>query len=83
MPRRDGTGPVGRGLLTGRGMGVCAGSGAGRGLGLGLGLGFRRGFGGPVATAGVEAEMSKDALAEQKKALESRLEAINKALEKL
>jgi hypothetical protein len=38
MPGRDGTGPVGRGAMTGRGMGYCAvagnevyGRGAGRG----------------------------------------------------
>jgi len=40
MPRRDGTGPAGRGPLLGRGMGECvvdAGRGLGRGLGNGLG----------------------------------------------
>ena len=47
MPRRDGTGPMGQGSMTGRGMGRCP-SGLGRGIGLtvglGLGLGLRRGF---------------------------------------
>ncbi|MBN1193688.1 MAG: DUF5320 family protein [Coriobacteriia bacterium] len=55
MPGQDGTGPEGRGRLTGGGRGLCAtdaesmrGVGVGRGLGLGLGrrLGLRgRGFG--------------------------------------
>jgi len=47
MPRRDGTGPMGMGSRTGRGMGSCS-SGVKRGLGLaigaGLGLGLKRGF---------------------------------------
>ena len=47
MPRGDGTGPMGMGQKTGRGMGNCS-SGARRGLGLaigaGLGLGLKRGF---------------------------------------
>jgi len=55
MPARDGTGPLGMGPMTGRGMGVCVGvaepgpvnAGPGRGFGLGCGRGFRgRGAGG-------------------------------------
>lgn len=50
MPRGDGTGPMGMGPMTGRGMGYCAGyaapgfvnSGFGMGLGMGRGRGFRR-----------------------------------------
>lgn len=52
MPGRDGTGPMGRGAMSGRGLGVCNGTnvvrygaGLGRGLGMGLGFGCRRGFG--------------------------------------
>ncbi|GAA0178448.1 hypothetical protein SH2C18_15050 [Clostridium sediminicola] len=48
MPRRDGTGPMGQGERTGRGMGLCNATkvvGAIGGLGLGLGFGCRRGFG--------------------------------------
>lgn len=49
MPLRDGTGPVGRGPLTGRGLGPCRGSGklpvcGANGLGRGRGLG--NGYGG-------------------------------------
>ena len=50
MPRRDGTGPMGAGSMTGRGLGLCTGAnavkyGAGLGMGLGLGLACRRCFG--------------------------------------
>ena len=84
MPRRDGTGPIGRGSMTGRGFGVCTGanaSGFRRGMGMGLGLGLRgcrRGFG----TLNNAADTSdKGYLAEQKELLEKRLELINKQLE--
>lgn len=55
MPKGDGTGPMGMGPMTGRGMGFCAGVVAsgpinmtpGRGFGMGCGRGFRgRGAGG-------------------------------------
>jgi hypothetical protein len=61
MPRGDGTGPMGWGPMTGRGMGYCAGfnapgymipgpgmgygRGRGRGRGFGRGMGYGRGFG--------------------------------------
>lgn len=55
MPAGDGSGPMGMGPMTGRGMGLCAGVAApgpmdtvpGRGFGMGCGRGFRgRGAGG-------------------------------------
>ncbi|NCD10664.1 MAG: hypothetical protein EOL98_14885 [Negativicutes bacterium] len=88
MPRRDGTGPMGRGSMTGRGLGVCTGvnaSGFGRGMGMGLGLGLRgcrRGFGfGGVTVNNVAGNSDKEYLAEQKDLLEKRLELISKQLE--
>ncbi len=57
MPRRDGTGPLGMGPMTGRGLGNCSASavmpaegfakmfGFGRRAGRGFGCGFGRGFG--------------------------------------
>lgn len=48
MPYFDGTGPMGYGPMTGRGMGPCAGyypRGYGRGFGRGHGRGWGRGFG--------------------------------------
>lgn len=92
MPGRDGTGPMGAGAMTGRGMGLCAGGvpGYGTGRGLGLGLGWRRGFGcgrgfgryfAPVTLP--DDVPQKDILSQQKRVLESRLEMINKQLETL
>jgi len=43
MPRFDGTGPMGQGPMTGRGLGSCGG-GMGYGRGQGRGFGFRRFF---------------------------------------
>jgi len=40
MPNQDGTGPQGKGPMTGRGMGRCGG-GQGRGKGMGKGFGRR------------------------------------------
>ena len=48
MPGRDGIGPMGRGSMTGRGMGFCTGVNAGRtsvGLGREMGKGLRLGMG--------------------------------------
>ncbi|HHW93454.1 MAG TPA: DUF5320 domain-containing protein [Clostridiaceae bacterium] len=56
MPRRDKTGPMGAGSMTGRGLGPCAGNdavergaglapGRGRGRGRRFGRGFGRGAG--------------------------------------
>jgi hypothetical protein len=47
MPNRDGTGPEGRGPLTGRGRGDCCPQGLGRAIGRGRRFqgGFGQGFG--------------------------------------
>ncbi|HHW12946.1 MAG TPA: DUF5320 domain-containing protein [Firmicutes bacterium] len=59
MPKGDGTGPLGIGPMTGRGLGFCAGFGtsgyvnpgfgAGFGRGCGRGWGFRRIYGSMAA----------------------------------
>ena len=61
MPRGDGTGPMGNGPMTGRGAGFCAGfavpgvaSALGRFGGFG-GFGCRRGAGGGMRGAGMQA----------------------------
>ncbi len=92
MPRRDGTGPMGAGTMTGRGLGLCTGTndikygtrlGLGfacrRGYGQGLGRGFGRGF----AYNQTSTKTQKDLLQEQKDILQNRLEAIDKRLENL
>ena len=88
MPRRDGTGPMGAGSMTGRGLGLCTGAnavkyGAGLGMGLGLGLACRRGFGRGFAVNQTSLKNTKRATQEQKTMLQYRLTVIDKQLENL
>ncbi|NLK22187.1 MAG: DUF5320 domain-containing protein [Epulopiscium sp.] len=92
MPRRDGTGPMGAGAMTGRGLGICTGAnavkyGVGLGMGLGLGLacrrGFGRGFGRGFSVNQISSKTQKELLNEQKTMLQDRLESIDKQLENL
>ncbi len=74
MPRFDGTGPLGYGPRTGRGMGFCGG-GMGWGRGYGRGIGWRNFY-----TRKEESEMLKDeqaALEEELKAVKERLAEID------
>ncbi len=64
MPRQDGTGPLGQGAITGRGLGPCGG-GMRRGFGRGRGRGF--GFRRPIT-------LTKD---EEKKILEAELKEVD------
>jgi hypothetical protein len=88
MARRDGTGPMGAGTMTGRALGLCTGTNAvknGAGLGRGLGSGFacRRGFGRGGAISQTSSKTQKELLHEQKTMLQERLEVIDKQLENL
>jgi hypothetical protein len=90
MPRRDGTGPIGTGSMTGRGLGFCTGTTAvkyGAGLGIGLGLACRRGFGRGFrrgfAFNQTSSKTQKELLNEQKNMLQNRPEVIEKQLENL
>lgn len=83
MPRNDGTGPMGRGAMSGIGLGVCTSAntvGNGGGLRLGLGLGHRRGLGRDFVTDSTVSKTQKELLQEQKDLLESRLDIISKQL---
>ncbi|NMB04212.1 MAG: DUF5320 domain-containing protein [Tissierellia bacterium] len=71
MPGRDGTGPLGGGPLTGRGLGLACRRGFGRGSGFGYRIN-------PVSPTS-----QKELLKEQKKLLQERLEAIDKDLDSL
>lgn len=93
MPRRDGTGPMGQGPLSGRRTGACGGQGQGQsagGMGKGMGRGVSQGFGrgigqgsrGVLSTQGRE-PLAKEELLQEKKMLQQRLEMINKDLEKV
>jgi hypothetical protein len=93
MPGRDGSGPLGRGALTGRGLGLCSGLntaikyGAGLGAGLGLGYACRRGFGRGFGLSNIvdqpQSKTQKELLIEQKELLTNRLDVIEKELEDL
>ncbi len=77
MPGYDGTGPMGRGPMTGRGYGPCGfGFGWRRQFGMGRGLGRYFNWQMPV-----DESEEKQALSEYKKALEEELEDVKKQLE--
>lgn len=82
MPGGDGTGPLGHGAMSGRGLGVCAGA-APAGYGYGMGLGRRRGFGRCLAPYRISAVEDKEILQLQKQKLQARLNLLNKQLEDL
>lgn len=79
MPRRDGTGPMGRGSMTGRRRGLCNTAKGLDEIG-GLGLGCRRGFRRNGFNNSINSENQKDLLNEQKAILEDRLDLINSKL---
>ncbi|EJO5346773.1 DUF5320 domain-containing protein [Clostridium botulinum] len=82
MPRRDGTGPMGMGAKTGRGMGFCNVVRTIGGLGLGLGCrrGFKRRFGVNNFNNIINFKNQKDLLTYQKDILEQRLDLIKDQL---
>ncbi|MGB4254693.1 MAG: DUF5320 domain-containing protein [Rectinema sp.] len=92
MPYLDGTGPMGRGPLTGRGLGYC-GAGLGLGCGRRMGAGRLRGYGwrsaewgaawGGVPYSPMTEDIQKQALVNEQKALEMRLEALKAQIEAL
>lgn len=84
MPRRDGTGPMGAGTMTGRGMGFCTGvNAANYTAGLGLGLNCRRSFGRNVFVNQISSKTQKELLEEQKNYLQQHLDNIDKQLDNL
>jgi len=86
MPGRNGTGPMGAGAMTGRGLGLCSGAGnlaRGARLGLGLGMACRRGFRMFSADEEMTANHRKELLQLQKNTLKNRLADIDRQLESL
>ncbi|HHX99161.1 TPA: DUF5320 domain-containing protein [Candidatus Dojkabacteria bacterium] len=80
MPKRDGTGPMRQGPMTGRGLGKCNNSdnekfGTGRGMGRGLGR--------SLVNQKDSSKTEKELLTEQKAILQNQLEAVDKQLENL
>ncbi|MFO7816503.1 MAG: DUF5320 domain-containing protein [Thermodesulfobacteriota bacterium] len=98
MPGFNGTGPMGQGPVTGRGMGRCTGAAApgaapGAGMGFGMGRGFGRGRGGgfgrgfmpgyyPEQGAGDPAD-EKSLIENQIKGLQNQLDILNKRLSEI
>ena len=91
MPGRDGTGPAGAGTGTGRGTGGCVGTtnieqhhvyGIGRQRRAGRGGMQGRGFGRGFATA-YPASTQKDALEQQRAALQAKLDQVDNQLKSI
>ena len=88
MARRDGTGPLGMGSMTGRGFGPCGrGRFVGRRPRLGLGYGYGRGLGCyssyepyPYESYPVDESTERSLIEEEKAILEARLRDINEVL---
>ncbi len=66
MPYEDGTGPIGRGKITGRGFGPC-----GRGMGRGRCFGPLGGF-----AQSLSKEEERELLEKQKTAIEAKLKEL-------
>ena len=69
MPGRDGTGPLGQGSMTGRGLGLCGGARAGVRSGAGLRSGIRQN----ISVNGA----SKESLLAEKERLERGIKDID------
>lgn len=76
MPKFDGTGPMGQGPKTGKGMGSCGG-----GKGLGWGRGYGCGCGGGLFGRMFYTEEEKDELLKDRETmLENELKAVKEEL---
>ena len=82
MPRQNGTGPMGMGPLTGRGMGPCGGGVAYGRRGGGRGLGWRR-FWGYYPAPSVDKKEETKILSEEANVLEEELKAVKARLEEI
>ena len=94
MPAFDGTGPLGYGPRTGRGLGPCGAGlayrrGYGYGRSYGYGYGYGRRWGGypvspnPLYNQPLSKEQEKDYLENEKKGLEDNLKDIETRLKEL
>ena len=96
MPRRDGTGPIGMGAMTGRGLGFCNGDIENRNLGRGFGgYGCQRGYNRQFAQIGIPGYLrngypqtiqdseEKAFLVMQEKRLENQLNSVKERLSDL
>lgn len=82
MPGKDGTGPMGMGAITGRGLGFCAGVNS-PGYSRRIGRCCGRGFGVGANSNYNNRTVSKEVLQAQKEWLKAELETIDKQLESI
>ncbi len=85
MPGQDGTGPLGQGPLTGRGLGPCGrGLGFRKGFGRGSGRSFGRGLGiGTAMPVILTKEQEKKILEAELKEIETEKAEVEKQLKEL
>jgi hypothetical protein len=82
MPRQNGTGPMGMGPMTGRGMGPCGGGMAYGRRGGGRGLGWRR-FWGYYPAPNMNKKEETEILSEEAQVLEEELKAVKARLDEI
>ena len=86
MPRGDGTGPMGRGPMSGRGMGFCVRvfeDGEASYIGGGIKRGFRCWLGRGCSAVPFTPQTYKEILERQKADLQKRIGSIEEELEKI
>lgn len=90
MPNLDGTGPQGKGPMTGRATGNCPGAFPRMGMGQGFGRGLGKGFSFARCCAGswlgldsYSKQDKQQVLADYQKSLEAEIEAVKKQLAEL
>lgn len=94
MPAQDGTGPLGKGPLTGRGLGPCQRAFARQGYGNGFRCGFGRSFGlrqglgfmqtaQPIQPVVLTQDEEKEILQEDLKQLRQEMQEVEKRLKEL
>ena len=87
MPKLDGTGPMGYGPATGRGMGPCCQPASRQGGGAGWGRGFGRGYGRGMGYGWNAPQMTKkeqtEWLTQEAEALEDELKVVREEIAQL
>lgn len=80
MPRRNGTGPLGMGPMTGRGFGLCSAGNFAYKSRLGCRMGYGRGFGRRLGYYLADQRNERDFLEDEKAILEERIKNIDEIL---
>ncbi len=91
MPRGDRTGPDGRGPMTGRGLGYCAGfnspgftkPGFGRGRGMAWGRGFRFRAAQPIPAQQLTEKQEKQLLEQDKQAAKQDIDQLKQEMQEI